>query len=86
MDDAGSGVAISGSGYPMEGEGYGEVVVVSLEVIGMVINVPPLSGQQIMDRAYGYYGVAIMVVDIFLKVSGFFVDRRGELTLVRLEV
>ena len=52
----------------------------------MAINVPPLSSQQIMDRAYGCYGMAIMVVDIFLKVCGFFVDRRAELTLVRLEV
>ena len=49
MDDGGPRIAISGSGYPTGGEAFGEVRVISLEDIGMAINVPPLSGQGIMD-------------------------------------
>ena len=49
MDDVGLGIAFSGSGYPVEGEGFGEVGGVSVDVIWMAINVPPLSGQEIME-------------------------------------
>ena len=37
----------------MGGEGFGEVGVISLEVIGIAINVPRLGGLEIMDRAFG---------------------------------
>ena len=70
----------------MGGEGFGEVGVISLEVIGIAINVPPLSGQEIMNGKFGCYIVEIMVLEIWLKVCGVFMDRGAEHTLVRLEV
>ena len=71
----------------MGGEGFGEVGVISLEVIGIAINVPPLSGQEIMERKLGCYGVAIMVLEIWLKVCGVFHGQGcAEHTSVRLQV
>ena len=53
MYNGGPGITVFGSGYPTGGEGFSEIGGVSVEVIGMTINVPPLGGLEIMDRAFG---------------------------------
>ena len=57
----------------------------------MVINVLSLGGLEIMDRAFGWYGVAILVVEILLEVCMVFHGQRcrthfGEFGGVSVEV
>ena len=55
---------------------------VSVEVVGMATDAPPPSGKGIRDRAFGWYGVPTLVVEILLEVGESDMGRGAELTVV----